>query len=492
MGHFATLLVFVAIFCPKSIEKEDRKDMSNTDKNLKFVIDFVSTHEFFIVNDTLYVIANNTIYNFDDDFIKHYVNLQYQNTMNALAPTGNFLLDNIKSRALSLNLAVYDKGYSRIMQLENKVIVDLSSNNSLVMITEDGYQIVDRLMSRHLNLLPNKYQVPMLNPIESEHNLLDLINHLTNFSSFEELFLFTTWIIASYFSMNQMPILVLLGDQGSGKTFTSKLIKDIVDPSKIKHQHKVSSSKDLGIIMENNYLTVLDNLSTLSDEMSDALCQTVSGGQVSTRKLYTTKDIETIDLVGRIVINGINIDNTRPDLLERSIIIELTKIKNIDMLSEVQMSDLKTQLIPQIHGKIFESISYVLGILDQISLTSKPRMADYATLLVAIGLSLDVSEEESLSIYEENVRFVNGIITDDPLIEALIKVLHRCNDYFEGTASDLLRELFNTGISGLPKAANSLSAKIGRLKSDLGRIGITIEKEKLTGGIRIIKVFRHN
>lgn len=269
MGHFATLLVFVAIFCPKSIEKEDRKDMSNTDKNLKFVIDFVSTHEFFIVNDTLYVIANNTIYNFDDDFIKHYVNLQYQNTMNALAPTGNFLLDNIKSRALSLNLAVYDKGYSRIMQLENKVIVDLSSNNSLVMITEDGYQIVDRLMSRHLNLLPNKYQVPMLNPIESEHNLLDLINHLTNFSSFEELFLFTTWIIASYFSMNQMPILVLLGDQGSGKTFTSKLIKDIVDPSKIKHQHKVSSSKDLGIIMENNYLTVLDNLSTLSDEMSE-------------------------------------------------------------------------------------------------------------------------------------------------------------------------------------------------------------------------------
>ena len=82
------------------------------------------------------------------------------------------------------------------------------------------------------------------------------------------------------------------------------------------------------------------------------------------------------------------------------------------------------------------------------------------------------------------------MVIDDPVIQALMRILDRNDNYFKGSATTLLELMHTTGITGLPKAANSLSAKITRLTSDLAKESITITRTKDSEGNRRIEIVR--
>lgn len=462
----------------------------NISSNIEFVRYFAKEYQFFTVMNELYLIYDTQVIPFESEKAKHIVNVSYQDKMNKLAPSNNFLMQNIKSRVLLNDIAHYDKFHQRFIEVSDGVVCDLVNSNTLVAITSDGYQLIERSSSDYLNLLPSNTALSLPLPESSSESLIDMLEELTNFRNRNELLLFATWLVSLCFPELSTPVLILLGEQGSGKSYTSELVKSIVDPSSIKKQHSIKSVQDFALLVSKSYVSVIDNLSHISDEISDAMCQTVSDGQFTTRKLYTTNEVTTINMKAKLVINGITIMNTKPDLLERSIVLTLDKLDGSSIKGLNTLQRQFNTVLPKLLDQLYLAVSHVLGIIADVRLDNSPRMADFSLYLVAIADYFGVTSKEIMSIYFENIKQVNDIIIDDPVIQALFQVLDNHSNSYTGSATALLNEMKQLRINGLPKAANSLSAKLTRLTSDLKKESIEIEKFKDSNGKRVLRITR--
>lgn len=109
------------------------------------------------------------------------------------------------------------------------------------------------------------------------------------------------------------------GEQGSGKSTNSKIIKQLVDPSKVS---LLSSPKDLEhaqMIADKHWVSAFDNISKIIEWFSDFLCRGVTGEGDMKRSLYTNDDEYIRSYRRCFVLNGIGSSMWRPDLLDRSI-----------------------------------------------------------------------------------------------------------------------------------------------------------------------------
>ncbi len=100
----------------------------------------------------------------------------------------------------------------------------------------------------------------------------------------------------------------------------------MIDPSVT---NTLSLPKDHGEfvqMMSHHYVVCLDNFRVLPGWASDALCRVVTGSGFSKRKLYTDDENIVYRFHRTFMITGIEIPGTSPDLLDRSIILELERI----------------------------------------------------------------------------------------------------------------------------------------------------------------------
>lgn len=68
---------------------------------------------------------------------------------------------------------------------------------------------------------------------------------------------------------------------------------------------------------------------------------------------------------------------TEPDVLDRSIMIELERIRDENQLTEEEIFREFEQQLPQLWGYIFDTISKALIIKDTLNLEKLPRMSDF-------------------------------------------------------------------------------------------------------------------
>lgn len=462
----------------------------NIRTDIEFVTNFAQSHRYFLAQGELYFIYNDMPIRFESEQCKNVITVEYQNQLSKLASRVRTLMDNIKSRALLGRIDTFDSIHNRVLQLNDRVIYDLCSGNDVIDIRPNGYSLQCKLQSSYLNLIPTGSSLQQVRPIPTGMNLIDMIRELTNFSCEEDLIMFGVWLISLMFPDFSSPIMILLGEQGSGKSFTSDLVKRIIDPSTIGKQHNLRSVQDFALLVSNSYLSIVDNLSKVTDEMSDAMCQTVSKGQYTTRTLYTNDEISTTEMKSKLVVNGITISNTKPDLLERSIVLNINKLSATKIISEEALNLKLDNYLPMVLDRIFASVSYVLMNIDSINLTKAPRLVDFAKLIFAIAESLGLDGEYVLNVYLANIDDVGKMFLDDPVVVALNAVLDSCNGIFEGTSTQLLEQMKQLGHEDVPRAANSLSSKLTRLSSELEKQSITIDRYKKDGGNRIIKISR--
>jgi putative DNA primase/helicase len=80
------------------------------------------------------------------------------------------------------------------------------------------------------------------------------------------------------------PVLVLQGEQGSGKSTASRMIKGLIDPGVAPIRSAPSSPRDLAVGAEGNWIVPVDNLSGVPPWLSDAWCRLSTGaGSASAR-----------------------------------------------------------------------------------------------------------------------------------------------------------------------------------------------------------------
>jgi hypothetical protein len=159
--------------------------------NIDFVKHFVESHEFFSVNGKLYMIYNDEVTSFDSSKARRLVSVEYQDLVNKLAPSGGYLLDNIESRVMLSSINTYDSLNVRVMNTNKAIVYDLIKDNKAVEVTNEGYEVVDKLYSGYKNLLATDSSLPQVIPESATANLIDLLSQVTNFKTKEDLTLFT-------------------------------------------------------------------------------------------------------------------------------------------------------------------------------------------------------------------------------------------------------------------------------------------------------------
>jgi len=202
-----------------------------------------------------------------------------------------------------------------------------------------------------------------------------------------------------------------------------------------------------------------------------------------------------------VAINGIHNVATRADLLDRSILIELMRIKDSNRreLSEV-MANFEADK-PDILGGIFDTLVKAMKIYPTLQLKNLPRMADFARWGYAIGEALD--EGMGQIFYDEytaNRQIQNEeAIANDPIATLIVEFM-KGRDSWYGLYSELYKKLENIaddyGISAkhksFPANAIGLSKRITAIKSNLETVGINCKPEKRTNGGQNLSIKRAN
>ena len=122
------------------------------------------------------------------------------------------------------------------------------------------------------------------------------------------------------------PIPVLHGPQGSGKSFLSRLLRCLIDPSTLETTSFPRDANELVQKFSHHWLLIFENTDTIHPWQSDMLCRACTGEGFSKRALYTDDEDIIYSFRCCVGLNGINIAATRPDLLDRSILIGLERI----------------------------------------------------------------------------------------------------------------------------------------------------------------------
>ena len=283
---------------------------------------------------------------------------------------------------------------------------------------------------------------------------------------------------------SKYPILVLQGNEGSGKTSLCKnIIIRIIDPSAIGVQVFPHNAKDLAIAGQNAHVLCFDNLRGFKANMADMLCVAATGGTITTRQLYTDADQQAITLHVALVLNGIHSFINQPDLSQRSLPIQLIAMDKAKRKSEEELiKEFETDL-PAIMRGLFDLIASIFVHLPNVAITDPERMIDFVKWLAAMEMAEGVPVGVYQGAYSDTLQQGQlDTLMDNSLAAALIDFADKhAAESWSGTPAKLMTKLADSVSFGtlrsrdFPQNPIALSKRIAGLQAGLLSQGIRIE-----------------
>jgi primase-like protein/bifunctional DNA primase/polymerase-like protein len=382
--------------------------------------------------------------------------------------------------------AIFDglqhKLWRRVAEYEGKFYLDLGDKDwRAVEIDGDGWRVISDppvkfFRARAMQSLPEP------KPLKKSESLKSLLGPFLNLDPAGLNWpLIGGWLVAALRPRGPYPVLKLLGEQGSAKTTTARVLRQLIDPNQSPVRAEPKSTRDLMIQSNNAYVMCLDNLSAMKNELSDALCRLATGGGFSARTLYSDDDETIFEATRPVILTSIEEIAVRSDLLERSLIIELPTIGEAERKAEKQFWADFEKVQPRILGALLDVVSDAIRRLPEIEQKHNAelsRLADFEQWGEAAELELGLAEGQFVEAYCANREAATHLVLEsNPVIAALLKYLKK-NSPFEGTATRLLEKLSLgnyelKGQQGWPKSPRVLSQILKRIAPNLRQIGIT-------------------
>jgi hypothetical protein len=134
------------------------------------------------------------------------------------------------------------------------------------------------------------------------------------------------WLIGAFRPRGPYPILNLHGEQGTAKSTTLRVLRSLIDPNTAPLRSQPREERDLLIAAMKGWIVAYDNVSDIKPWQSDAMYRLATGGGYGTRELYSDLEETLIDAQRPCATDGIEEYGTRPDYLDRSVIVHLPRI----------------------------------------------------------------------------------------------------------------------------------------------------------------------
>ncbi len=369
----------------------------------------------------------------------------------------------------------------------NILINPCFQNGDIIHVTPEGWQIIPPFThskSKKKNsytpiMIKTKGMLSMPFPVRGKGNIQDLKKFLRCENDNNKFLLIVAFIIQSFFYDGPFPILVIVAEPGSGKTFSTLTIKQIIDPHEAPTLSIPRDPRDMFSTAGVSWLMAYDNFSKVHQWLSDLFCRFSTGGATIDRELFTNGEAYIYSAKRPAIVNGINDFFTYSDVLQRSIILENKRIEPNERLNESELLKEFEEKCPGIFHDILNLLSAVLRILPDIKVEAPSRMADFCTIGTAAAVSMGFNEDSFMTAYRENQRSANDITLEASIITPVLKELLNQQKYFKGSPTELLDAL--EGINGdvshspyWPKTATVLSGNLKRLSQNFMETGIII------------------
>jgi putative DNA primase/helicase len=288
--------------------------------------------------------------------------------------------------------------FRRVGKNQDAKVIDLGTPDWSSILIQDGiWKIVDLELIKFVRSRTTKSL-----PVPPRGGDVFLLRKYLNLEKESDFLLVVAYLVASLLESRVYPILILQGGQGCAKSTTSRVLKQLIDPGAPELRSFPSSEESLFIAARNTHLLVMDNMSGLQPWASDALCKIATGCGHSKRELYTDFDESVIEISRPIILNGIDDLASRPDLLDRSIVLHLPKITDEGRRSEQEFwADFECDR-PRIFSGILDVLAGALSRRDLVDIKRKPRMADFALIGSAVAMCLDMTSDTFVDLLFEN------------------------------------------------------------------------------------------
>jgi 5S rRNA maturation endonuclease (ribonuclease M5) len=364
--------------------------------------------------------------------------------------------------------------YVRVAGHKGNIYLDLGNKSwEVVEITSEGWRIV--------NNPPVTFRRPKgLQELPRPRHGGDAraLGNFINVASKQDMILILAWLVAAMRPTGPYPVLILRGEQGSAKSTAARMVRSLVDPFVAPLRTLPRSERDLAIAAASSWALAFDNVSTLPDWLSDGLAKLATGGGLSTRALYSDDEEVLFEATRPMILNGITDVASRPDLLDRALIVELPTIPEESRQREEELMSSFEKQRPAIIGALLDAVSGALAKVSGIRLDRVPRMADFAAWVTASESALGLEGGALMQAYTANrATATSTALEADPVAEGVLSLMSERNEW-TGTSSELLAALGERVDDSVkrskvwPTAPNALTVRLKRLAPELRAHGI--------------------
>lgn len=242
------------------------------------------------------------------------------------------------------------------------------------------------------------------------------------------------------------PILLVHGEQGSGKTGAARAMQALLDPSTLTGRALPREERDVFISAMNRHLFACDNVSSIGDGFSDALCRIATSGGFSARALHTDGDEVIFSVTRPLLLNGIpSTILGRPDLADRAINVELRPLRQ--RREDVELAADFARLRPGLLGLICDGLSSALRNVAATKIPDPPRMMDACTWAEAAAPGIGIEPGRIAAAWRANRNMADRAALEvDDVAQALVGMLAELEaegrgGAWKGSPQELYRKL---------------------------------------------------
>ena len=261
-------------------------------------------------------------------------------------------------------------------------------------------------------------------PVPEAGGSIERLAGFLNLGTRENLVLVAAWALAALRDRGPCPILVLTGEQGSGKSTGTAMLQALIDPTALPPRGLPGKDRELLAAGRAAHVLAFDNLSALPPWWADALCRRV-GGAGAARP---------------VIVNGIADLATRPELAERALVITLAGIGEADRRPEAELWAAFEAERPRLLGALLTAVAEGLRRAGTERPAGLPRLADFVLWASACQASLWPAGTFAAVYAASRHGVVIDRVDADPLIDAVLGMA-QLKEVWEGTASELLVDI---------------------------------------------------
>jgi hypothetical protein len=296
-----------------------------------------------------------------------------------------------------------------------QIVIDLcNDDHTVAVVTAEGWQVV-KPSPIPMRRVDGMYPLPM--PVIDAGDALKDLRKLLSLMGPSHDVLWSQLVGFQFACLRPVPPYFLLGlfeEQGKGKTTTGRILRQAIDPHEVERQPKPKSVDDLFVCTYGQWLPLYDNLSSMSQDYSDAFCSVSTGATHSKKELYTDFGVIRLKVARPQIITAIVDVVAAPDLLDRSLVAKLAEIAEI--IDDEDLLAASWALAPRILGQLLDAAVLALRDFGKTKLEARVRMVGPTRWIEAGAPALGLAPGTFTRAYLASVEHAHEIALEASVI----------------------------------------------------------------------------